>query len=111
MKAIIRLRNMTTTVCVIFSFFIFPIFAVWKKSQVIQAIKENEILNRKKQALVNENIVTQYQLQHLKSRVRIEEAAKKDLSLAYPEGRDVVVLEKGAGRAPRGIARWFRDRR
>jgi uncharacterized protein YlxW (UPF0749 family) len=111
MKPGIKLRNMAATVCVIFSFFLFPIFAVWKKSQVIQEIKRNEILRRQKQALVNENIVCQYQLQRLKSRARIEATAKKDLALAYPEGRDVMVLEKGADRASGGIARWFKDRR
>jgi cell division protein FtsL len=111
MKAKIKLRNMVTTVCLIFSFFLFPIFAVWKKAQVIQAIKANEILRRQKQDLVNENIVYQYELQRLKSRARIEAAASKDLALAYPEGRDVVVLEKGADRASKGIARWLKDRR
>jgi hypothetical protein len=94
MKAKIKLRNIVVIVCFILSLFSLPLVSVWKKSKVIEMIKENEMLKKEKKAIQVANVLYGYRLRQLKGRSRIEHLAEQEIGLVFPAQGDVTVLAK-----------------
>ena len=87
-----KFRTIIGTVLLVLAFFSFPLLSVWKKSKVVDMSGENARLRSELVNIENQNIVLRYQVNQLRSRSRVEEVAKNELGLIYPNNEDVTIL-------------------
>jgi cell division protein FtsL len=80
---------------------------VWKNVKVTQLAKECSTLKKQREYLVNENRALTVTITALSQMSRVEQIAREELGLQYPEAYPVVFKMAAAAPSPRGLANRF----
>ncbi len=102
MKTKIKIRTLVGAVAVALSFFSLPLLSVWKKSTVVNMIEKNANLEKKIAEFHNGNIVLRFEINELMNRSRIEEFARNNLELDYPDNNMITVLVRPVAKSKKG---------
>jgi cell division protein FtsL len=79
---------------------------VWKNVRVSQLAREVAALQKEKELLVNENRSLAMTMTSLLEMARIEQIARDELKLQYPESYPVVFKVADGTSRPQGAAKW-----